>query len=127
MPSSFKSLSLFSSGPHTFHIGTQGRRVVPLSAVAADPSVPGSFESGDIETRITVKGHLAANAPSALWSLRDAIADQAAFETTAGDLTDHHGHTWPDLKLLNVEWDSPLRIGRQHTIAYAATFGTTEG
>lgn len=125
MTSSFKGLNLFASGPHVFELGRQGRRVVSLSAVSGDPSVPGSFESGDDELRISVKGRLIAASESALWALRDAIAAQAAFEVSEGDLIDHHGRTWEDVKLLRVEWSGPIDRGRVLSIAYEALFGVT--
>jgi len=67
MSSSFKGVDLFGSGPHVFEVGRQGRRVVSISAVSGDPSAPGSFESGDYELRVTVRGRLVASSESALW------------------------------------------------------------
>lgn len=125
MGSSFKALDLFGSGPHVFEVGRQGRRVVPLSAVSGDPSVPGSFESGDHELRVTVKGRLTASSESALWALRDAIAAQAAFEVSGGNLIDQHGRTWSDVKLLQVEWLGGVDRGRVLSIGYEALFGVT--
>lgn len=123
MTSTFKGLDLFSSGPHRFQVGRQGRRVVSLSAVSGDPSVPGTFESGDWEPRVTVRGRLVAQSESQLWTLRDAIAAQAAFEVAPGDLTDHHGRTHTNMKLFHIEWGRQTDRGRLRTIEYEALFG----
>lgn len=123
MTSSFKGLALFSSGPHRFQVGRQGRRVVSLSAVSGDPSVPGTFESGDWEPRITVRGRLVAETETDLWAQRDAIAAQAAFEVTPGDLVDHHGRTFSSMKLFHIEWGQQTDRGRVLSVAYEALFG----
>jgi hypothetical protein len=126
MGSSFKGEDLFGSGPHVFTLGVQGRRVVSYGAVTGDASIEGSFESGDQELRISVKGRLVATSESALWSLRDAIAAEAAFGVSAGDLIDHHGHTHSGVKLLQVEWDGPVQRGRVLSVGYEAMFGDTD-
>ena len=125
MGSSFKSLDLFGSGPHVFEVGRQGRRVVSLSAATGDPSVAGSFESGDYELRVTVRGRLVASSESALWALRDAISDEAAFGVSGGDLVDQHGRTWSGVKLFYVEWEGSVDRGRVLSIGYEALFGVT--
>lgn len=125
MSSSYKGIDLFGSGPHVFAVGRQGRRVVSLSAVSGDPSVPGSFESGDDEVRVSVRGRLVAGSESALWTLRDAIATQAAFQVGAGELIDQHGHSWAGVKLLRVEWLGAVDRGRVLSIGYEALFGVT--
>lgn len=125
MSSSFKGVDLFGSGPHVFEVGRQGRRVVSISAVSGDPSAPGSFESGDYELRVTLRGRLVASSESALWSLRDAIAAQAAFEVSAGELIDQHGRSWDDVKLFQVEWSGVVDRGRVLSIGYEALFGVT--
>lgn len=125
MGSSFKGVDLFGSGPHVFEVGRQGRRVVSLSVVSGDASVPGTFESGDYELRVTVKGRLVASSESGLWSLRDAITAQAAFEVSGGDLIDQHGHTWSGVKLFQVEWAGAVDRGRVLSIGYEALFGVT--
>ena len=125
MGSTFKGLNLFGSGPHVFEVGRQGRRVVSLSAIGGDPSVPGTIETGDYELRVTVKGKLVASSESSLWSLRDAIADEAAFLVSEGDLVDHHGRTWEDVKLFQVEWSGAVDRGRVLSVGYEALFGVT--
>lgn len=125
MGSTFKGLDLFGSGPHVFEIGREGRRVVSLSAIAGDPSVAGTIESGDYELRVAVKGRLVAESESALWALRDAISDEAAYQVAGGDLIDHHGRIWDDVKLFQVEWDGGIDRGRVLSIGYEALFGIT--
>jgi hypothetical protein len=126
MASSFKGLDLFGSGPHVFEVGRQGRRVVSLSAVGGDPSLAGTFESGDWEPRVEVTGRLQAGSESALWALRDAIAAQAAFGVSGGDLIDQHGRAWSSMKLLEVNWGSAVDRGRVLSIGYTAEFGVTQ-
>lgn len=125
MGSMFKGLDLFGSGPHVFEVGSQGRRVVSLSAIAGDPSIAGTIESGDYELRVTVRGRLVAGSESALWALRDAIVDEAAYQVPGGDLIDHHGRIWGDVKLFQVEWDGGIDRGRVLSIGYEAQFGVT--
>jgi hypothetical protein len=121
--SSFKGNDLFGSGPHRFQVGRQGRRVISYAAAAGDPTVPGSFVSGDHELRITVRGRLVANSDAALWTLRDAISAEAASTATAGTLADGRGRSWTDVKLLTFTPDAPTDRGRTHSVAYTAEFG----
>lgn len=124
--SSFKGLDLFGSGPHRFTVGREGRRVVTYAAVTGDPSVPGSFVSGDHELRITITGRLSASTEAALWTLRDAITAQAASTATAGTLADGQGRTWANLKLLTFTPTGPIDRGRRLTLPYTAEFGRTD-
>lgn len=120
MPSSFKGLPLFASGPHRFMVGKQGPFVFSLSALGS-PS-PESVASGFVELDITVKGRLIAASDAALWTLRDAIAAQLLDPPTAGTLVDLHGHTFAEMSLIAfVEGDRTDR-GRAVTLAYSAVF-----
>lgn len=125
MGSSFKGSDLFGSGPHVFEVGRQGRRVVSLAAITGDPSVAGSIESGDYELRVTVKGRLVSGSEGALWTLRDAIASEAAYNVAGGNLVDHHGRIWSGVKLFWVEWGGAVDRGRAWSIGYEAVFGVT--
>ena len=125
MASTFKGLNLFTSGPHRFEVHRQGRRVVPLSAIANDPTIAGTIETGDHELRVSVHGRIVAESESALDAQREAITDQAAYQVPAGDLIDHHGRTWQDVKLLHVEWDGGIDRGRALSVGYRAEFGIT--
>lgn len=126
MGSSFKGDDLFGSGPHVFEVARQGRRVVSYSAATGDPSIEGSFESGDYEVRVSVKGRLVASSEGGLWALRDAIVAEAAFGVSAGDLIDHHGHVFAGVKLLSVEWGGAIERGRVLSIGYECVFGETD-
>jgi hypothetical protein len=121
--SSFKGVDLFGSGPHRFEVGRQGRRVVTYAAVAGDPTAPGSFSAGDQELRVTVRGRLAAATGPALWTLRDAIAAEAASTSGAGTLADGLGRTWTNVKLLSFTPDGPTDRGREFSVGYTAEFG----
>lgn len=124
--SSFKGLDLFGSGPHRFTVGREGRRVVTYAAVTGDPSVPGSFASGDHEPRVTVTGRLTAPTESALWVQRDAITAQAASTSPAGTLDDGRARTWTDMKLLTFTPAGPTDRGRTYSLPYTAEFGRTD-
>lgn len=126
MSSSFKGVDYFGSGPHRFVVGRQGRRLVSLAAVTGDPTLSGSFEAGDRELRLEVRGRLVAQSEAGLWALRDALTLQAAFEVTGGTLIDHHGQEWEDVVLLTVEWAGPVGRGRVWSVGYTALFGTLE-
>lgn len=120
MPSSFKGLNLFGSGPHRFSIGKQGPFVFSLSALGS-PSAE-SVASGLIELDVTVKGRLVAASDTALWALRDAITAQLLDPPIAGTLIDTHARTFADMSLISlVEGDRTDR-GRAVTLAYAALF-----
>ena len=121
--SSFKGDDLFGSGPHRFTVGRQGRRVVDYAAVSGDPSMPGSFTSGDLELRVTVRGRLTASSETALWAQRDGIVAQAASTSGPGPLADGNGRTWTGMKLLAFRPDGPTERGRVFSLGYTAEFG----
>jgi len=123
MASSFKGQNLFGSGGHRFVNRRMGRRVVSLSAVSGDPSVPGTFESGDWEVWVEVRGRLVASSDSALWSLRDNILDEAKFGVSAGTLRDEQGHQWTGMRFLTYEEVGPTQRGREVSVGYVAVFG----
>lgn len=123
MGSSFKGQNLFGSGGHRFVNRRMGRRVVSLSAVSGDPSVPGTFESGDWEVWVEVRGRLVAPSDSSLWSLRDDILDEAKFGVSAGTLEDEQGHQWADMRFLTYEETGPTQRGREVSVGYVAVFG----
>lgn len=124
--SSFKGDDLFGSVPHRFEVGRQGSRVVSYAAASGDPTVGGSFVSGDLELRITVRGRLVATSEPALWSLRDAITDEAASAAGPGTLADGRGRTWTGVRLLSFTPDGPVDRGRVFSVGYTAEFGTSD-
>lgn len=121
MSSSYKTLDLFGSGPHRFHVNEQGLYVVALRAFG-DPSTPGSVALGDLEMEVIVRGRLTAVSNAALWSLRDAIKAQATFPTAAGTLIDHHARSWSDMTLWQYTEDDRVDRGRAISIGYEAVF-----
>lgn len=127
MPSSFKGQNLFGSGGHRFVNRKLGRRVVSNASVQGNPVAPGTFESGDWEVWVEVRGRLVASTDSWLWSLRDAILDEAAFEVSEGTLIDEHGHQWEDMKLLSYEETGPTQRGRDVSVGYVVVFGRLTG
>lgn len=127
MASSFKGLNLFGSGGHRFVNRRLGRRVVSNASVQGNPVVPGTFESGDWEVWVEVRGRLVGTSDSSLWSRRDAILAQAAFEVSGGTLIDEGGHQWEDMKLLSYEETGPTQRGRDFSVGYIVVFGRLTG
>jgi hypothetical protein len=97
--------------------------VVSLSSVTGDPSIPGTFESGDWEVWVEVHGLLVASTDSSLWSKRNAILDEAAFGVSEGTLVDEHGHSWADMTCLTYEETGPTQRGREVSVGYIVVFG----
>lgn len=121
MSSSYKTLNLFGSGPHRFHMNEQGLYVVALRAFG-DPSTPGSVPLGDVELEVVVRGRLTAATDAALWTLRDAITAQATFPATAGTLVENHGRSWSDMTLWQYTEDDRVDRGRVVSVGYEALF-----
>ena len=117
--SSFKSLDLFGSGPHRFHLAKQGEDVVPNFVLGGGGS--GSTPVGPIELDIIVRGRLVAATESALWTLRDAITAQLADPPTPGTLIDNHARTWTDMSFITYEEGDRTERGRAWSIEYKAT------
>lgn len=127
MASSFKGQNLFGSGGHRFVNRRLGRRVISNSSVQGNPVVPGTFESGDWEVWVEVRGRLVASSDSSLWVLRDSILAEAEFEVSEGTLIDEHGHQWEDMKLLTYEETGPASRGRDVSVGYVVVFGRLSG
>lgn len=125
MGSSYKGVDLFGSGPHAFEPGREGRRVVPLSVIADDASVPGSAQFGRLERRVTVRGRLVASSASALWALADAVESRTG-DSSGGTLDDGDGRQWGSLLLLSFEPRGAVERGRVYSLAYSAEFGEIE-
>ena len=121
MPSSFKSLNLFGSGPHHFTVGAEGQLVLPAH-VAGETAVSGSLYLGPLERRITVTGRLIAATDAALWALRDAITAQLLDPPEPGALIDHHGREWADMSFVEFRPANRTDRGRVVSLAYTATF-----
>lgn len=120
MPSSFKGIDIFGSGPHRFAVGAQGSLVVSNLSLGA--AIPGSVPLGPLELDITVRGRLIATSESALWTLRDAITSQLIHPPTGGTLIDLHGRTWLAMSFVRYEEDGPTDRGRAWSIGYRALF-----
>ncbi|MGJ8637204.1 MAG: hypothetical protein ACSHX5_10200 [Phycisphaerales bacterium] len=127
MASSFKGQNLFGSGGHRFVNRKLGRRVISNSSVEGSPLFPGTFEAGDWEVWVEVRGRLVASSDSSLWALRDLILAQAAYGVSEGTLEDEHGHEWEDMKFLTYEETGPTQRGRDVSVGYIAVFGRLTG
>jgi hypothetical protein len=120
MPSSFKSLDLFGSGPHRFSVRRQGQALTSELFQAAP--LPGTRYWGLVELGIIVRGRLIAASESALWTLRDAITAELLDPPTPGTLIDLHGRTWTDMSFVRFTPSLTTDRGRVHTLSYEARF-----
>lgn len=120
MPSSYKSLNLFGSGPHRFHVGPQGLQLV--LNVDLGTAAGGTVNLGLLEWDVFIRGRLIAANDAALWVLRDAITAQITNPPVPGTLIDHHGRTWTNRSLVKFTSADRTDRGRLVSIGYVAQF-----
>lgn len=120
MPSSFKSLDLFGSGPHRFAVARQGQAIT--SELFDSPPEPGSHYRGPVELEITITGRLVAASESALWTLRDAITAQLLDPPDPGTLIDLHARSWTDMSFVAFAPGDRTDRGRTVSLSYQAVF-----
>lgn len=120
MPSSFKSLDLFGSGPHRFAIARQGQAL--QSELFSTPPGPGTSYFGLVELQVIVTGRLVAADDAALWALRDAITDELLEDPVPGTLIDLHGREWEDLSFVGFVAADRTDRGRVVSMGYEAKF-----
>lgn len=117
MPSSFKGIDLFGSGPHRFAQLKQGVQFVNNAAPA-----PGTTPLGKWELVVVVTGRLIAASEAALWSLRDAVTAQLLYPIMAGTLIDLHGRTWTGFSFVTFTERDRVDRGRVRSLGYVAEF-----
>ncbi len=120
MPSSFKSLDLFGSGPHRFRERRRGQTIA--SELSLGVITNGTRYLGPLEIWVEVKGRLVAVSESALWTLRDAITAQLLNPPAPGTLIDHHGRQWTDMSFVQFEAADRTDRARKVSLAYRALF-----
>lgn len=120
MPSSYKALDLFGSGPHRFRVLAEGELVVPNTRL--NPLQPGSTPAGPIELSVEVQGRLVASSEAALWTLRDAITVVLTHPPVAASLVDPHGRTWTGMSFVRFETSDRADRGRVRSIGFRAVF-----
>jgi hypothetical protein len=114
--SSYKGLDLFGSGPHRCFVGRRGYVVTPN---AFEPG--GGMGSGIRDVReldVWVRGRLVATSEAALWTLREAIANQFATPATAGTFVDTAGRTFENMTMVRYVEDEVRDKGRVWSVAY---------
>ncbi|MCC6427207.1 MAG: hypothetical protein IT435_10350 [Phycisphaerales bacterium] len=120
MSSSFKGKNLFGSGPHRFWRGRQGQMLIP--DVELGSYTPKSNPFGLVELEVIVRGRLLAGGESALWELRDDIADELLDPPTAGTLIDLTGRSYADMSFVRFDEAQRTDRGRVYSLAYTARF-----
>ena len=120
MPSSFKGLDLFGSGPHAFRSMREGQLVV--SGFALGGSGAGGVALGLVDVEVRVRGRLVAPSEPVLWRLRDAILAQAVDPPSPGVLVDHFGRRWEGMSLVWFEPAERTDRGRERSLAYECAF-----
>ena len=120
MPPSFKSLPLFSSGPHRFRVDRRGHLV--LSELALGGIGPSTYPLGLIELEVIVTGRLVAANDTALWALRDAMTAQLLDPPMPGTLVDAHGRIWSDMSFHSYAEGDRADRARLRSITYEARF-----
>lgn len=118
--SSFKSLPLFSSGPHRFALEPQGQLVIPKLRLGIQLS--GSGWLGLEELTIAITGRLIAASESALWTLRDAITAQLIEPPTPGTLIDNTGRSFTQMSFITFEEADRTDRNRVYSLGYVARF-----
>ena len=119
MPSSWKGVDLFGSGPHRFSMTRRGFLLAP--DFTRDVPTPVLFEYGAMEWDVVVTGRLVASSDSALWTLRDAI--QTSLDAKGlGTLVDLHGRSWTSMFFRRFTTGEVTDRGREVSIGYVAEF-----
>lgn len=120
MPSSFKSLDLFGSGPHRFSVAAQGQAL--SSEIFLPIPAAGTLYHGLVELKVTVAGRLIAASEPGLWALRDAITAQLLDPPAPGTLIDLRGRAWPDMSFVKFTPEGRTDRARGTSLAYEAQF-----
>ncbi len=123
MPTTFRGLSLFDSGPNRFKVMETGRLfVVPL--VGLNTGNPFLLEVDVKEAEYEQVGRLVAATESALWMLSDAIQAEAELQAK-GDLVLPSGRTFPGLNMLRYDPGEVVDRGRLFSMAYRIEYRKT--
>jgi len=120
MPSSFKSLNLFGSGPHRFMVGKRGQLMVADLFLKGFGS--GTTPQGLIELDVVVTGRLVATSESALRTLESDIAAQLTDPLQVGTVIDLHGRSFANMSFIAFEQTGPTDRNRRFSMPYAARF-----
>lgn len=116
MPSSFKGLDLFGSGPHRFAVAKEGNYIL------FDEFTGDTDAGGLIDLDVVVTGRLVAASEPALWSLRDAITGQIFSNPAGGTLVDLHGRSWSSMVFIGFTPGDRTDRGRRRSLSYKAVF-----
>ena len=115
MGSTFGSLQLFDSGPHRFTVSRLGRYT--RGPYVGSNQNPYTVDEGLREFIVDQSGRLVAANDAALWSLIDAVQNEAE-STSNRTLTDHHGRAWTGMRMILFEPGDKIDRGREVSMAY---------
>ena len=117
--SSYRSINLFGSGPHRFHVGGLTQRTAERSLTGADGVR--LIARGRTGRAITQTGTLIDDDLAGLNAQADAI--EAVLDGNPGDLVDDLSRTWSHIVMLGFE-PGPVRrigvrLGMDYTVRYS--------
>ncbi len=115
----FAGLDLFSSGPHHFTVTRFGRAFARPRQQLNTGNFTEDFAMRELE--IAQRGRLIADKVENLNALIETLRYHAERSTT-GLLVDHDGTPWPDMTLMDVALEEPIRRGRVFSVAYRAMY-----
>lgn len=120
MASTFAGMGLFNSGPHRFALRPAGRVFLPPLRFDLLTDVTVVYDT-PLEAAIEQTGRLVAEEESSLWSLVDAVANEARAART-GTLVDHSGRAYADMTLLLFTPSDRVDRGRVFSVGYSARY-----
>lgn len=116
----FRSLELFSTGPHRVTTGPRALSLVPNYQLG-EPGA-GTTLVGALEWEVIVEGRLVASTRSALWALRDAFTELIINEPETGRLVLVDGREFEEMLLVSYTETGPVLPGRAWSVGYKAVF-----
>ena len=115
----FAGLDLFSSGPSHIAITRFGRAFARPRRELNAGNFTEDYAMRELE--IEQRGRLIADKAENLAALIETLRYHAERSTT-GVLIDHDGVPWPDMTLMDVALEEPIRRGRAFSVRYRVMY-----
>lgn len=122
MTGTFDGVDLFGSGPARYAVRPRGIESQPRWRITGNSTHSGTLPIGQRELEIVVTGRLVAATESALWTLREAVADAAKFADGASTLVDDRGRSFASMWFIDYTEADRVDAGRVWSIGYTASF-----